>query len=260
MPTSPAPDTVLKRDRVVVFLALAGITAVAWAYMVHEARGMGMGACCRMIAPDTDRWSIRTLPPLALMWTEMMVAMMIPSAMPMILTFAAVNRTRQEQERPFISTGYFLAGYLLVWTAFSVVVAIVQWFLHARMLLSPMMTGNSPVLGGALLVAAGFFQWTRFKNTCLTHCRSPLGFLMTDWREGKFGAMMMGLKHGAYCTGCCWILMSLLFVGGVMNVLWIAALTIFVLLEKVLPGGPWLGKVAGGILVAWGLAVLARAF
>ena len=201
-------------------------------------------------------WSTATLVPLFLMWAEMMVAMMIPSAAPMILTFAMVNRKRREQERPFVPTGIFLLGYLAVWTGFSALAAAAQWILHAKALLSPIMVGTSPLLGGALLIVAGIFQWTPFKNACLSHCRTPLGFLMTDWQEGKRGAFTMGLKHGAYCTGCCWFLMALLFVAGVMNIWWIGIITVFVLLEKVAPEALALGKITGVALALWGVMML----
>src|SRR5215469_7956909 len=197
-------------------------------------------------------WNAGALPPLFFMWAEMMAAMMIPSAAPMILTFAMVQRKRREQERPFVPTGFFLSGYLLVWTMFSALAAFAQWILHAKALLSPMMAGTSPIFGGVLLIAAGIFQWTPLKNACLARCRSPLNFLLTDWREGKAGAFGMGLRHGAYCTACCWILMLLLFVAGVMNLFWIAAIAIFVLLEKILPRGALFGKIAGAFLIGWG--------
>jgi predicted metal-binding membrane protein len=184
--------------------------------------------------------------------------MMIPSAAPMILTFALVQRKRREWERPFVPAGIFLLGYLVVWTGFSALAAVAQWMLHAQALLSPMMVGTSPILGGALLVTAGIFQWTPLKNACLAHCRSPLDFLMTGWREGKCGALAMGLKHGAYCTGCCWFLMALLFVAGVMNVWWIAILSTFVLLEKVVPNGLLLGKVAGVLFAVWGMWMMVK--
>ncbi len=240
---------------------LAGITALAWLYMVREARVMNVTGVChcaglKMSGPDMQAWSAAQLVPLFLMWAEMMVAMMIPSAAPMILTFATVNRKRREQERPFVPTGIFLSGYLVAWTAFSALAAVAQWALHATALLSPMMVSTSPVLGGVLLIAAGVFQWTPLKNSCLTHCRSPLSFLMTDWREGKAGAFAMGLKHGAYCTGCCWFLMALLFVAGVMNMWWVAIISILVLAEKVLPKGLWLGKIAGVFLATWGIWML----
>jgi predicted metal-binding membrane protein len=190
---------------------------------------------------------------LFLMWAEMMVAMMLPSAAPMILTFAAVNRKRREQEEPFVPAGIFVLGYLAIWTGFSVLAALAQWALHSTALLSPMMVSTSPVLGGTLLIMAGVFQWTPLKHACLRHCRSPLSFLITDWREGSGGAFIMGLKHGAYCTGCCWFLMALLFVAGVMNMWWVALIAIFVLLEKIAPKGLLIGKVTGLLLAGWGL-------
>jgi predicted metal-binding membrane protein len=255
---NPVMESVLKRDRLIVIAALAGITLLAWGYMVHEARAMNLtGVCCcagmKMSGPDMNPWSAATLPPLFLMWAEMMVAMMVPSAAPMILTFATVQRQRRERAEPFVPTGIFLLGYLVAWSAFSAVAAMAQWFLHAKALLSPMMVGTSPVLGGALLLLAGIFQWTPLKLSCLRHCRSPLTFLLTDWREGNWGAFTMGLKHGAHCLGCCWILMALLFVAGVMNVWWIAVIAAFVLLEKVLPRGLFVGKIAGVLLVVWGV-------
>jgi len=255
-------EALLKRDRLIVISALVGTTLLAWGYMVYEARAMyDTGVCCcagmKMSGPDTNAWSTATLVPLFLMWTEMMVAMMLPSAAPMILTFAAVNRKRREQERPFVSTGIFVLGYLIIWTGFSALAAVTQWALHGKALLSPMMVSTSPVLGGTLLILAGIFQWTRFKNKCLSHCRSPLDFLMTDWREGRGGALAMGLKHGIYCTGCCWFLMVLLFVAGVMNMWWVAALTILVLLEKVIPKGTWFPRASGILLVLWGAGMIA---
>jgi predicted metal-binding membrane protein len=252
-------EVILKRDRAIVVAGLIGITLLAWGYMVYEAGAMyhtGICSCAgmKMSGPDTGAWSTATLVPLFLMWAEMMVAMMIPSAAPMILTFAMVNRKRREQQRPFVPTGVFVLGYVLVWTVFSAMAALAQWILHAKAMLSPTMVSTSPLLGGALLITAGIFQWTPLKNSCLTHCRSPLSFLMTGWREGKRGALRMGLKHGTYCTGCCWFLMALLFVAGVMNIWWIAIISVFVLLEKIAPRGVLVGKIAGGLLAIWGRA------
>jgi predicted metal-binding membrane protein len=256
-------ESVLKRDRLVVIVALASITLFAWGYMMYEARAMYHTGICRcagmtMSGPDANPWSAATLPPLFLMWSEMMVAMMLPSAAPMILTFAAVNRQRREHERPFVSAGIFMMGYLIAWTGFSALAALAQWILHGKALLSPMMVNNSPVFGGALLILAGIFQWTPLKGVCLRHCRSPFGFLLSDWRDGKWGAMTMGIKHGAYCTGCCWLLMTLLFIAGVMNLWWIAILAVFVLLEKVVPRGMWVGRAAGVLLVIWGVWMILR--
>jgi predicted metal-binding membrane protein len=191
------------------------------------------------------------------MWAEMMVAMMIPSAAPMILTFAAVKRKRRAMDRPFVPTGLFLSGYLIVWCGFSLVAAIAQWALHSVALLSPMMESTSSWLGGSLLIGAGVFQWSRFKHSCLNHCRAPLAFLLNDWREGRSGALVMGLKHGAYCTGCCWMLMALLFVAGVMNMLWVAVITVLILLEKVVSHGGRLGNGIGALFVGWGIWMIA---
>jgi predicted metal-binding membrane protein len=151
----------------------------------------------------------------------------------------------------------FGAGYLAVWTGFSAVAGLSQWLLHRAALLSPAMASATPRLGGGLLIAAGVYQWLPLKGACLMHCRSPLGFFSHAWREGAAGALLMGLRHGLYCVGCCWLLMALLFMAGVMNLLWVAAIAGFVLVEKVVPGGRLLGKVAGALLVAWGTWALA---
>jgi predicted metal-binding membrane protein len=250
-------ESALRHDRIIVLTALSGIAVVAWLYMIYEARKMEDTGVCQcfglaMSGPDVTPWSLTELLPLTLMWAEMMVAMMIPSAAPMILTFAMVNRKRRSQARPYVPTGLFLAGYLIVWTVFSLAAAIAQWVLHGAALLSPMMESTSPILGGALLIAAGVFQWTPFKHACLMHCRTPLQFLLNGWREGPVGALRMGITHGTYCAGCCWLLMALLFVIGVMNMIWVAIISLVVLLEKVLPRGLLLGKVTGVLFAVWG--------
>jgi predicted metal-binding membrane protein len=253
-----ALDTVLRRDRLVVAAALAALTVAAWLYLLYVAAHMAMPEMA-MAMPAMHPWSWVELGALVVMWTVMMVAMMVPSAAPMIVMFATINRRRREQHGPFVPTAVFLAGYLVVWTGFSVLAALAQAALHAVALMSPMMVTTSPLLGGVLLVAAGVFQWTRLKAACLVHCRSPLSFIVTSWREGRGGALRMGLHHGLYCLGCCWLLMALLFVAGVMNLLWIAAIAIFVLLEKIVPRGERVGRVAGIVLVVAGLLVLSRA-
>lgn len=256
-------EHVLKRDRLIVLASLVALTVLAWGYMIAEARAMNLtGVCCcagmKMSGPDLNPWSTASLLPLFLMWTEMMVAMMLPSAAPMILAFAMVNRKRRENHQPFVPTAAFSGGYLAAWAGFSALAALAQWALHARALLSPMMVSTSPFLGGGLLIAAGLFQWTPFKHACLTHCRSPLNFMMTEWRDGRWGAFRMGMKHGVFCTGCCWFLMALLFVAGVMNMWWVALIAVFVLVEKAAPRGLWIGKTAGVVLAAWGIWVLVR--
>jgi predicted metal-binding membrane protein len=190
------------------------------------------------------------------MWWIMMMAMMLPSASPMILLFARFNRSQREKGAPYVPTAIFALGYLLVWAAFSLVAVTAQWGLERSGLLSSMMAGTSVILGAALLLAAGVYQLTPLKYACLKHCRSPLFFISHHWRPGDWGALRMGVEHGAFCTGCCWFLMALLFYGGVMNLFWIIGLALLVLVEKVAPAGQWVGRVMGAGLIAWGGALL----
>ena len=190
------------------------------------------------------------------MWAVMMVGMMTPSASPVILLFAAMRRGSGARRVPGV-VFTFGAGYLLVWVLFSALAALAQWALHQAALLSPAMTTSSTRLGAAILIAAGIYQLTPFKGTCLTHCRSPLGFLMSHWREGTAGALRMGIAHGTYCLGCCWALMCVLFVVGVMNLMWVAVIAVFVLIEKVGPGGTAVARVAGVAMIVSGAYILA---
>jgi predicted metal-binding membrane protein len=256
-------ESFLKRDRALIIAALVTATLISWAYMVHEARAMLHTGVCKcmglaMAGPDTRAWSAPQLLALFLMWAEMMIAMMLPSAAPMILTFASVNRSRREQQRAFVPVSAFVAGYLIAWSAFSVLATLLQWALHSASMLSPMMAMTNSRVAGALLIVAGVFQFTPWKTACLTRCANPLTLLLTSWREGTPGAIQMGLHHGLFCLGCCWALMLLLFVLGVMNVTWIAALTIYVLVEKLLGRNVWFGRVAGGALCAWGIVLFVR--
>jgi predicted metal-binding membrane protein len=254
-----------RRERLLISANLCGIALLAWAYTIYEARRMnarGVCECMRMkiSGPELSSWPVATLLPLFLMWAVMMVAMMLPSALPMMLTFAAVSRNRQHLGRPYGRMSIFISGYIAIWCVFSALAAISQWWLHRHALLSASMMSTSAWLGGTLLIAAGMFQFTGLKQTCLTHCRGPLEFIMTRWREGNMGAFRMGLEHGAFCTGCCWALMALLFVAGVMNILWIAALTLLVCLEKVLPLRARISAATGVLLAVWGFCLLARQF
>jgi predicted metal-binding membrane protein len=217
--------------------------------------GMDMPA---MQMSGFSKWGLPTVILLFLMWAVMMVAMMVPSAVPMIQVFLAVNERRQNSSRQLVPVSVFLLGYLVVWTSFSAAATLVQWGLHKTALLSPMMVATSPVVSGGLLLAAGIFQWTPLKRSCLRGCRSPLSFLMGEWRDGTAGSFSMGLWHGAYCVGCCWALMALLFVVGVMNLLWVAAIALFVMGEKILPRGEVIGHVAGVALVATGIGVITK--
>lgn len=211
-----------------------------------------------MVMPMPQGWGMTTVFLLFAMWAVMMVAMMLPSATPMILTFLTVNRRRDTSDRPLVPVAFFVLGYLVVWTAFSAAATLAQWGLHYAALLSPAMAATSPILSGGLLIAAGVFQLTPLKRACLKHCRSPLSFLIGEWRSGRVGAFVMGLRHGAWCLGCCWILMALLFVAGVMNLLWVAAIALFVMAEKILARGELLGRVTGVALLAGGAAIMAR--
>ena len=251
--TSPL-EFVLKRDRTIVLTGLIGVTGLAWVYLFAMAAETGeMSMDGAMAALQVRPWGALDFLLMFLMWAVMMVAMMVPGAAPMILLFAAVNRKQRERGRPFAPVGAFVAGYIAVWSAFSALATLSQWGLEQAALMSPMMVGASPLLGGGLLVVAGIYQWTPLKHACLKHCRSPLHFLAHGMRKGTGGAFVMGLEHGAFCVGCCWVLMGLLFVGGVMNLLWVAAIAAFVLLEKVVPHGVLAGRLSGALLVLAGL-------
>ena len=211
-----------------------------------------------MTMPNSQSWGTVDFVTMFVMWAVMMVAMMIPTASPMILIFARVNRTRLAQQRPHIPTSVFLLGYVLVWSGFAALATIANWGAHTGGLLSSMMgASSSSILGGCILLAAGLFQWSPLKYSCLTRCRTPLSFIMTEWRDGAGGAIKMGLKHGLYCVGCCWVLMALLFVLGIMNLAWIAVLSGFVFLEKIVPKGQWVGRFTGLFLIAWSVFLFA---
>lgn len=248
-------EAVLRRDRAVVLAGVLGVAALAWAYILYLARGRND---LDLVMHPMEPWGGLDFLFRFVMWAVMMVAMMVPTAAPMILLFATVNRRRREQRQPFVPTGVFLAGYVVVWSGFAALATLAMWGLHTAALLSPRLVSTSPLLGGALLIAAGIYQWSPLKRICLTHCRTPLGFLMSEWREGTRGGFQMGLRHGSYCVGCCWILMTLLFVTGVMNLLWLAAIAVFVLVEKVAPAGPWLSRVTGLLLAGGGVWVVVR--
>ncbi|MBV8813743.1 MAG: DUF2182 domain-containing protein [Verrucomicrobia bacterium] len=236
-----------------VALGLAGVVIVSWAYLIcmdwgmrHMDVGMQM-----VIMPAMEHWNAWDLVLVFLMWAVMMVAMMVPAATPTILLFAEINRRRHQRRGTFAATGQFLLGYLAVWTGFSLFATIAQWGLLTAALVSPMMASTSNVLAAGLLLMAGLFQLSRLKYACLAHCRSPIGFFATEWREGLWGAFKMGLKHGGYCLVCCWALMALLFALGVMNLLWVAGLSLLVLVEKIAPFERFVSRVAGLVFVGW---------
>ena len=248
-------EAALRRDHIVVASALGAVVVVAWGYLLAGA-GMGMHEMDGMLMARHAVWTPAFVAVALLMWAVMMAAMMLPSAAPMILLFGTIARRRQATGGTPGDTGVFGVGYVAVWATFSIVAVVLQFGLDRGALLSPMMQTTSKALAGAVLIGAGVYQWTPFKQACLRRCRSPLDFLMTEWREGRMGAFIMGLRHGAYCLGCCWVLMLLLFVGGIMNIAWIAGIALFVLVEKLAPAGHWIGQGAGVALVFWGVASL----
>jgi predicted metal-binding membrane protein len=238
-----------------VLLGLGGVTLLSWVYLVDMARRMDAMDMGSMLAMRP--WSAADFALMFLMWAIMMVAMMVPSAIPMALIYAAVARKARGQGAAVAPTFVFASGYVAVWTLFSVGATLAQWGLERAALLSPMMVSTSPRFGALLLVAAGVYQLTPAKETCLRHCRSPAYFISEHWKPGMAGAFRMGLEHGAFCLGCCWVLMGLLFFGGVMSLVWIAGITLFVLLEKLIPGGVWGGRAVGAAMILAGVAVLA---
>lgn len=244
-----------RRDFFAIAASLGGVTVLAWIYLVKMAGDMSAPGSFCMAAMSVQHWSAAYFGMMFLMWAVMMVGMMVPSAAPMILIYAAVARKAHRQGTPIAPAGAFMSGYIFMWTVFSFFVTLAQWQLDRLALLSPMMVATSPRLGAGLLIAAGIYQWLPVKSNCLKHCRSPFHFISSHWRPGNFGAFLMGLSHGVFCIGCCWILMLLLFVGGVMNILWIAGIALFVLLEKVLPLGDGGGRLTGLLAVIIGFNI-----
>jgi len=263
--TESTLEAVLRRDRLVVAGALGLIAALAWGYVLWLAADMDMGGMdmtgFRMIpagigimAPANAPWNAIEFAFVFAMWAVMMIGMMTPSAAPMILMYARVGRQNRADGQPLAAAGWFAAGYVLVWIGFSLAATLVQWGIERTALLDSRMASASNVLGGIVLIAAGIYQWTSLKDVCLAQCQTPLQFLMRHggFRSDLAGCLLLGLRHGVYCVGCCWILMTLLFVGGVMNVLWIALLALLVLLEKLTPIGRWIARAVGVACVVAG--------
>jgi predicted metal-binding membrane protein len=249
-------SSVATRQRLAVFFGIAGVTALSWAYLLHLTwkmdADMKAGIACAL-----HPWSGADFALTFAMWAVMMVGMMAPSAVPMALLFTSVAARARAQGSTVAPTFVFVAGYVAVWTLFSLAATAAQWGLERAALLSPMLESTSPVFAGVLLAGAGLYQWTPWKNKCLAHCRSPALFFSEHWREGTLGALRMGAAHGVYCLGCCWLLMCLLFFGGVMNLVWVGGLALFVLIEKVAPRGALAARAAGVALIAAGCAEVA---
>lgn len=257
-------------ERLLVAGGLIIISLVSWAYTAQMARTMayqgpdvgamtatavhhaaGHGAPHAVTAPHFAAWGMAEAGMTFLMWTVMMAAMMLPTAIPMVWAFAGVNRQRETTDAT-MPIWAFTAGYLAIWAVYSAGATVAQMALLWTALLSPITLASGPLLGGSLLIAAGIFQWTPWKDACMTKCRNPFGFLLTHWQSGRGGAFRLGTRYGLYCVGCCWLLMMLSFALGVMNLLWMALLTVFMLIEKIAPAGRLISRIAGVGLIGWG--------
>lgn len=234
-------EAVLKHDRRFVGAGLLLLGILAWLDMLHLSRNMTMtipdGTVMDMMLPMAMSWIWVDFLSMFWIWAVMMVAMMVPAVTPMVLLFTTLVRRRQNEQSPLLATAIFICGYLLVWWGFALLATVIQWWLHQLNLLTSMMGSVPPLFGGLLLMLGGVFQWTPLKRACLNHCRSPLDHITSHWRNGLGGALYMGASHGLYCLGCCWFLMSLMFVAGVMNLLWMALIAAYILIEKLIPAG-----------------------
>ena len=250
----------MKKDRFIIISGLFILCILSWLYVIYLYRQMvHMDMDALFFAmPMTPSWTAVDFILLFLMWFVMMVAMMTPSVAPLILIFAMVNRQKKQQQNPFVPTGYLLYGYFLIWAGFSLLATLLQWLLQNISLLNPEMETTNKILGSFILIAAGIFQFTPLKQRCLNYCRTPVDFIHRNWKEGKTGALRMGIENGVYCLGCCWVLMILLFVSGIMNLLWIALIALFVLIEKILPKVKWVSFIAGGALIMYGTLLLVK--
>ena len=267
--TSTTLETVLRRDRQAVLTALVILTALAWGYILWLTRhmampaempgmDMGMDMAGMTMAPEIRPWTVIDFLFGFLMWAVMMGGMMMPSAAPTILLYARVGRQAALQQKPFAPTGWFAAGYVLAWTVFSLLAAGLQDGLGRVALLTPTLASANDFLGGGILIIAGLYQWSPLKFRCLTNCRTPLEFIQQHggFKRHALPALGLGFRHGVYCIGCCWALMLLLFVGGVMNIVWIAGLSILVLLEKAMSDGRNVSRVVGLALIIGGISLI----
>ena len=251
-------ENLLKRDRLIIVIGLIAICLLSWMYIIYlykQMYPMNMDAFL-FAMPMTATWTLVDFSLLFLMWFVMMIAMMIPSVTPLILIFSMVNRKKKQNKNPFVSSYYLLAGYLIIWAVFSLLATLLQWFFQHLNWLNPDMVVTNKIVGGIILLLAGLFQFTPLKRQCLQYCQTPVSFIHTQWKEGKSGALKMGIKNGMYCLGCCWILMLLLFVSGIMNLLWIVLISLFVLTEKLLPRFTWISWLAGVLLILYGAWVM----
>lgn len=256
MITNSIKSNYFSRDYLIVYTAMLLVCFAAWSYMGYMGWAMQHMDVIDMWMPPragTRSWQLYDFFMLFVMWAVMMIAMMTPSVLPMVSMYVTVTHNKKSKSQAYTPTIIFLCGYLIAWIFFSIVISIAQYPLHVVGLLNPMMDSRSYLLSGSILVLAGMYQWTPWKDACLEQCRSPLHYLMTCWREGHWGAISMGIHHGAYCVGCCWALMAVMFAVGVMNVLWMIVIAFFVLAEKISPFSSKYIRLFSGLgLVLWG--------
>jgi predicted metal-binding membrane protein len=260
LPTRPSTEVPNPRSLATVCAGIVIALTVSWAYVVYMVRGMThMDVSAHwLLMPRMDNWNGVDVLLVFVMWAIMMAAMMLPSAVPMLLLLAQTNYVRYGPRRANLATGVSGLGYITAWVGFSLLATLAQWGLLTARLVSPMMESLSPIFSSVLLIAAGAYQFTPFKDACLSRCRSSLSLLMTAWGNGLQGPFFMGIRQGAYCTGCCWLLMAALFAFGVMNLIWIAALSLVVLLEKLVQRPRWFSHLLGGLLLVWELWLAGR--
>ena len=251
---NPDPHNILPplshKDRSIVYIGVIAILLVSWLYLLNMVEQHSRMDMTMMSMPQHA--SSYDFLILFLMWAVMMTAMMLPGVLPATAVFTAFNRRKKAQAQPYVKTYIFVIGYLLTWTVCSLLFALAQSGLLKAGVLDSTMKTSSPLLSGSILLLAGIYQWTPFKEVCLKHCRTPLGFFIERWREGHPGAVYMGWRYGLFCVGCCWALMAIMFSVGAMNILWMAILSVFVLCEKIFPAHTLLRNIAGVLLVGWG--------
>ncbi|WP_051676072.1 DUF2182 domain-containing protein [Polaromonas glacialis] len=249
--TAPQGLLILATRQPRLATGILAISVIGWLFLAWIAVDMSQ-PFAQLTMPDSSQWGAASVLAIWTMWALMMAAMMLPSALPMILTFVDLGVRSAEPARG----RSFVAAYLFVWFAFSAGATAAQWVLQAMGWVNPMIVSSSALLTALLLLIAGAYQFSRLKQVCLSRCRTPMGFLLGEWRAGVYGAFVMGVRHGLFCVGCCWALMALLFVGGVMNLAWVAALSIAVAIEKLAPRGERLASALGLGLIAAGLVKL----
>tara|TARA_B100001996_G_C18638715_1_gene584745 strand:- start:528 stop:1391 length:864 start_codon:yes stop_codon:yes gene_type:complete len=272
------------KDRMTVYVGVLIILIVSWGYILgmgwhmgtlpfvensnmamdmNQSMSMGdkktsiLDTILMWMPPSQGEWMLKDFFLLFIMWSVMMIAMMTPSILPMVMLFTVLNSKKKKNNQSSASSLILLAGYLVSWVLFSLVITFPQYAMHKSGLLNPMMEPTHAYLGSAILILAGIYQFTPFKDACLSVCQSPLSFLMNNWKDGNFGAFLIGYKHGFYCIGCCWFLMMTLFALGVMNILWVVVLTLFVMLEKLSYRFPLIFRYStGAIFIAWGTMLI----